>query len=84
MLTTCRELGSKESYIRGNPLINKQFIDCEAVVVEQAVSAKYTKYLRRPGKGPGDRKWRKRSYRDDLTVLRITNIDVRLPEEQQK
>lgn len=75
-LTNVREIGSKDYYIRGQPLVDPQYFRCQAVVLEQPWSAKYTKYLRRVGQGPGDRKWRKRSYRDRLNILRITDISV--------
>lgn len=79
-LRNVREIGSKDYYIRGSPLVDHRYFDVRAVVLEQPWSAKYTKFLRRVGQGPGDRKFRKRSYRDKLNILRISDITVNDPE----
>ncbi len=76
-LTRVREIGSKDYYIRGAPLVETSYVEVQAVVLEHTVSAKYTKYRKRLGKGPGDRKWRKKSYRDRLTVLRVDKLEVK-------
>jgi ribosomal protein L21 len=75
-LTRVREIGSKSCHIRGQPLINPQYVNIQAMVMSHTWSAKYTTYRRRLGRGPGDRKFRKRSHRDNLTILRITALDV--------
>lgn len=80
-LSRVREIGSKDYYIRGAPLVDKRFCDVQAVILQHPLSAKYTTYRRRLGQGPGDRKWRKRSYRDHLTVLRISKVQVADPDE---
>lgn len=56
--------------------IDPRFFKVEAVVLEHPRSAKYVTIRRRVGKGPGDKKWRKRSYRDHLSILRVTKIEM--------
>ena len=73
-LTKINEFGSKDYYIRGNS-ISTAYVHVEAIVLSQTWSGKYTVFRRRLGRGPGDRKWRKRSYKDLLTILRITKLD---------
>lgn len=75
-LTNAREIGSRDYFIRGKPLVDPRYFSVNAMVLEHGWSAKYTKLLRRKGRGPGDRKFRKRSYRDNLTTLRITDIHI--------
>jgi hypothetical protein len=70
------EKGTESCFIRGNPIINPEYLVCKGVVIEHCLSARYTKYLKRRGKGGGDRKWRKRSYRDHLSVVRITELGI--------
>ena len=80
-LTNVREVGSREYYIRGSPLVDQRYFKCEAVVVEQPLSDKFTKYMKRVGRGGGDRKFRKRSYRDRLTVLRVCRLEVTVDDD---
>jgi ribosomal protein L21 len=79
-LTRVKEIGSKSYYLRAantaDTFVPQQLVRVKALVMEHPVSSKYTTYRRRLGKGPGDRKWRKRSYRDSLTMLRVTDISI--------
>jgi large subunit ribosomal protein L21 len=75
-LTNVREIGSKDFFVRGEPLVDARFVSIKAIVLEQPWSAKYVTFRRRFGRGPGDRKWRKRSHRDHLSILRIVDIDI--------
>jgi ribosomal protein L21 len=87
-LKNVREFGNASSYVRASEInsskkdvagydyVDERFFDIKAVVLEQCKSAKYTQVLKRPGKGGGDRKFRKRSYRDNLSVIRVTKCDL--------
>ena len=75
-LSNVREIGTRNHYLRGQPLVDKSYAKVEATVLEHCRSAKYTTFLPRRGRGPGNRKWRKISHRDLLTYLRISKISV--------
>lgn len=60
-------------------LLPKGYTDIQAVVVGHTRSAKYQTLRKRVGKGGGDRKFRVRSYRNLLTVVRFVKVGV--PEE---
>lgn len=64
--------------------MNPKYVNVQAMVLSHTWSAKYTIFRRRLGRGPGDRKFRKRSHRDQLTVLRITNLDVGIGTEEAR
>ncbi|KAI3633114.1 hypothetical protein MIR68_009189 [Amoeboaphelidium protococcarum] len=83
LLTRIREIGTRDYFLKGQPLVPSENCIVKAMVLEHTLSAKYITYRRRVGQGPGDRKWRKRSYRDHLTTLRITDIDVNIPQSSQ-